>query len=176
MTEVLKLNVTYGARYGSDVDETLILPAEVNGVLFEKLNPGETLNSAVWLGELEGKHSECYGDLEVDIVDLDELNPMEVTNLIRISSYNRFESFFEELEIDFAESEDKDEDAANELMRKYGFGEEHYGLDTSGVHDKFIEQMKIKYSDSFKAINIREEDYQRALDLLSEYGIKVFNK
>lgn len=64
MTKALQLTVTYYSRYASDVEEVLLLPLEANGLIIKNLEVG-VMENEVYLGEIEGKHSVCYGDLHV---------------------------------------------------------------------------------------------------------------
>lgn len=183
--EVLRLDVNYSGRYGGQIDEILLLPLDVNGVLFYTLKEGVT-EEEVSLGEIEGKHSSCYGDLTVEVIDLNELNVKQVLNLVQSSNFGQFESFFESLEIGFHEDlenlEDEDEDEykndckekINSLLIKYGINKDAYGIKTEKIHDKFIEDLKNNYVIKLKDISISADDYERALNLLKSEGIEVF--
>lgn len=172
--QVMRLNVTYNGWYGGDVDETILLPLEVNGVLFEKLEK-KTYDSVVWLGEIEGKHSECYGDLHVDFVDLSKLTTKAVSTLINKSDFSEFEVFFEEIEARFEEDEDEyDLDKVKEILGQYGVEYEEYMIKTSFVYHEFIEQLKEKYVEEFKTITVLEKDYETAVDLLKRHEIEMF--
>lgn len=181
MTKALVLNVTYSARYGQDVDETMLLPLDVNGVLFNKLDTDVTLYDVVSLGEIEGKHSECFGDLTVNVVDLDKLNSKESADLINISYFGEFESFFEEIESEFIMELDEEseegknaKDAINQLLDKYEIDKNSYGITTSKIHDKFIEILKEKYTTKFQRITVSENDYKKAIELLKSNGVDIF--
>lgn len=175
MTKVLSLNVTYSARYGSDVDEILLLPLDINGVLFSKLESGVTLDSVVSLGEIEGKHSECYGDLTIDVVNLDELNAKEASQLIKDSYFGEFESYFEEMQMNRREDlDDEEKEAIEKILDKYEIDRNSYGILTSKVHDKFIDELKEKYVVKLKEVIVSEDNYERAVELLKSNGIEVF--
>ena len=118
MTKVLKLNVTYWGNYGGDIDETMILPLDINGLVFCELEQG-THRDAIVLGEIEGKHSDVDGDLSVSIVDLDELTLKDVSDLIESSGFDTFEGFFYEQEECLEEDEDEyDAEAANKVYEE----------------------------------------------------------
>lgn len=172
--KVMRLNVTYNGWYGGNVDKTILLPLDINGVLFEELEEN-TYDCVVWLGEIEGEHSECYGDLHVDFVDLDKLTPKAVSALINKSDFSEFEAFFEEMEIRFEKDEDEyDFDKVKEVLGQYGIEHEEYMIKTSFVHAEFIEQLKEQYVENFKTITVLEKDYEAAVDLLEQYEIEVF--
>lgn len=174
MTKVLKLNVSYSGYYGGDVDETMILPLDINGVFFEELEVGE-YEDAIYLGEIEGKHSEVHGDLSVDIIDLDNLSLKEVSNLIEQSDSSQFDSYFEGAWDDIDEDEDEyDEQKVNAIREKYGVDTNSYETDAVQIHDIFIEQLKNKYVKSFRDVTVLEEDYDRVIEMLAAYNIKVF--
>jgi hypothetical protein len=174
MTKAMKLNVTYNGYYGGNVDGVLLLPLEINGVLFEELIE-KTYARKVYLGEIEGKHSECYGDLEVDFVDLDSLSVKEVTDLINESGIGDFEVFFEEVEGDFEEDEEEyNEEKVNKLLKSYSIEPTKYMIKTVRVHEKFLEALEAKYIQKYKSINVFEEDYSAAIQVLKENSIKHF--
>lgn len=169
MTKVLKLNVVYEGRYGGDVDETMLLPVDVNGVIFKELKDGEVLEDEISLGEIEGKHSECFGDLYVDIVDLDNLNIEEVSRLVSSSNYDELEGFFEEAE---ANTNPHDEEVVS-LLDKYEVDNNAYIL-TREIHDNFIESLKENYVTNFNSIKVKEKDYEKVVELLKSNGIEFF--
>lgn len=175
MSKVLKLNVSYLGRHGGDVDETLILPLEVNGVLFKEIPTDTTLEEEVSLGEIEGKHSDCYGDLRVDVVNIDELSEKEISDLIKESNFGSFEVFFEGMEIehyDYTEGESNVD--ARELLNKYGVDKDSYGVQTGNLYNNFIDDLKKEHVKTFKTIVVNEADYKKALNLMNVSEIKVF--
>lgn len=175
MTKVLRLNVVYYGNYGGDVDETLLLPLDVNGVLFSNLETGVTLDKRVSLGEIEGKHSECYGDLTIDVVNLDELDSKKASQLVKYSNFEKFENFFEDMEIDYHEHlENEEKDLINKLLDKYEVDRNSYGILTNKVYNKFIEELESKYVIRFKEVSVNEADYEKVIKILKSKGIQTF--
>jgi len=177
MTKVMKLNVSYDGYYGGSVDETVILPMDINGVLFEELEE-KTYSEAISLGEIAGKHSDEYGDLTVDFIDLDELSIKQVTDLINESYYGEFEVYFEGAEESLFEDSDEEddktiEDKIDEIFKKYNVVRPRWGT-TNTIYGKFIEQLKDKYVKSFSDITVLEEDYDKASKLLKDNNIKTY--
>lgn len=172
--QLLKLNTSYYGRYGGDVDEFVLLPLDANGVLFEKLEPGTILEDEVYLGEIEGKHSECFGDLQVTIVNLDELNLKQIIELIKTSDFSYFENYFEEKEYDWISEDENNEKqkAIDELLKRYDSKDSY--IKTRSIHNKLIEQLKNEYVESFEDISIKKSDYKKAVEILKANGIEVF--
>jgi|SRR5699024_7811380 len=176
MNKVLKLNVQFWGNYGGDVDETVLLPLDINGVLFETLKEEVNLPNAVYLGEIEGKHSECYGDLSIEVINLDELNIKDVAELINKSDFNEFEGFFEMAEYDFEEeNEEFDQEKVNKLLDSYGIDRDTWGVKTGEVYIRFVEELKKKYVENFKSITVLEKDYEAAIILLKNNSVELFN-
>ncbi|QJI52398.1 hypothetical protein [Psychrobacillus phage Perkons] len=174
MNNVMRLHVIYDGYYGGDVNEILLLPMDINGVLFEKLEE-KTYDQAVNLGEIAGKHSQCYGDLRVDFIDLDILSIKQVTDLINESSFGEFESFFEGAEEDFSDNEDEyNEEKVKDVLHSYGVKTANWMIKTSAIESKFIEMLKEKYVQKFKAITVLENNYDKAIELLNENNIQSF--
>jgi len=175
--KVMKLNVMYKGYYGGDVDEYVLLPVDINGVLFEKLEEGH-YEEAVYLGEIEGKHSEVYGDLIVEIIDMDKYDIKTATGLIEGSYVGEFECYFEGSEERYREYlEDEDEsynDKIKSVVDKYNLELSSYSIVTVLVYDKFIEELKNKYVESFKTITVLEKDYDDALSMLHNFGIETY--
>lgn len=173
--KVMKFHVTFDGYYGGTIDEYVLLPTDINGVLFEEYKSGE-YDEAVYLGEIEGKHSECYGDLEVSLIDLDQMTLKDVTDLINNSDFDTLEMFFEGEETDYRdEYEGVYSENTKSIMQKYGIGEDDYIYSiTQGVHYKFIVELKKKYIKKFKSITVLEEDYEKASRVLQSEGIKTF--
>ena len=99
--EVIKYSVDYDRYYGGSIHEYCLLPIESAGVYIDYEEGVH--KRAVYLGEIEGKHSEVYGDLVVEIIDLSALNQLEINTLIKGSDISNFESFFEGAEESFFE-------------------------------------------------------------------------
>lgn len=175
MMQVLKLNVNYSGYYGGDVDETMLLPIDVNGVFFEELESGE-YEDAVYLGEIEGKHSEVHGDLVVDIVDLDELTLKEVSDLIEESSFGQFDGYFDVAWDEIDEEDDEyDKEKAESIRKKYSVDADSWKSDIEQIHSIFIDELKSKYVKSFKIFNVLDSDYENVVKILSDNGIKTYN-
>lgn len=173
--KVMKFHVAFDGYYGGNVDEYVLLPFDINGVLFEELSVGE-YDDAIYLGEIAGKHSECYGDLEISVLDLEKLSLKEISDILNSSSFGEFEVFFEGVETDYREEyeEEYDKNVKN-IMKKYDVSESDYIYSvTEGVYCKFIEELKNKYVKSFKNIIVLEEDYEKVMDILKNKGIKTF--
>ena len=171
MNKVMKLNVEYYGNYGGDINEIVLLPTEINGVLFEKLEEG-LHKDAICLGEIEGKHSDVDGDLDVEIVDLDILSIKEVTRLINNSYFGEFESFFEGLEDD---KEEYNEQKVKEILHSYNVEERSCMIKTWEIYTRFIEQLKGKYVHNFKNVIVLKDDYDKVVKLLEENNIKSFD-
>jgi len=175
MTKAMELSVDYDGYYGGSVNEILLLPLDINGVLFEELEE-KTYDRAVYLGEIEGKHSEVYGDLTVRFVDLDTLPVREVSELIKASDFGEFEGFFERIEGDFQDDEDEyNIEKVKELLNSYNVKLEKYMIKTSFVNYEFIEQLKEKYVQKFKNVTVLDDDYDLVVKLLNENNIKYFD-
>lgn len=177
MTKALQLTVTYYSRYGSDVEEVLLLPLEANGLIIKNLEVG-VMEDEVYLGEIEGKHSECYGDLHVEIVDLDELNVKDAAELLKASDVSSFEMYLEGEEMSFKEYLDnlEDEDERNELNKKRQALLDKYEITdtymlTSNISSKFVRNLSENYV--VKEINVSGDDYDAAVKLLQENGIEI---
>lgn len=172
--KVMKLRVYFEGYYGGYVNEFVLLPPDINGVFFEELKE-KTYSDTVYLGEIAGKYSECYGDLDVSIIDLDELGIKEASDLVKKSDFGEFESYFEMIETDFEDDEDEyDLEKVKKSLKQYGVEHDGYMIKTSFVHDKFINQLKEKYAKKFKTITVLEEDYKKAINLLSGNNINHF--
>lgn len=168
----MKLNVTFDNYYGGSVDEDLLLPLDINGVLFERIEEGVD-RDAVYLGEIAGKHSECYGDLEVEIIDLNKLTLKEVTNLINRSDLGEFETFLEELENSIREKDKYDEDEVKSIFKSYGVEYRLY-MQTFAIYDKFIDSLKDEWVQNFRNITILEKEYDKVIELLKDNGVEYF--
>lgn len=175
--KVLKLHVGYDGYYGGSVDEYVLLPLEVNGELFEELSVGHH-ERVVYLGEIEGKHSEVYGDLEVESIDLDDLDIKTVTGLINNSNDGEFECYFKGIENDYREyleCEEIDyEDKIKSIVDKYNLELSSWSIVSIKVHEKFIEELKQKYVAKFKTITVLEKDYDESLSILHNSNIETY--
>lgn len=179
MTEVLKLRVAFDGYYGAHVDDHILLPTEVIGVFFEELPMGSAVDE-IFLGEIEGKHSEVYGDLDVELVDLDSLSPTDVAELIKTQDFNHFEGFFDILEESFEEELELDENLeahikkkAKDILDKYDVTDvPEWGTYTAEIHEKFEVHLIEQYVKNFKSITVLEEDYDAAIEQLSNGGIR----
>ena len=174
MTKVLVLEVDYYGYYGGNLEEITLYPIEANGILFEKLKDG-LYDSAVSLGEFEGKHSECYADLTVTTVDLEECKKEKgiktLSDLINKSKFGYIERFFEG---SLEEMEEHDVDKSIELQKTFGIKAGSYP-EFYGIYKKFIADLKKKYTESFKNITVTNDDYQSAVKLLEDNNIELFN-
>lgn len=171
----MELRIDYDGNYGGSVNEVLLLPLDINGVLFGELKE-KKYDRAVYLGEIEGKHSEVYGDLTVRFVDLDTISLVQVTELIKASDFGEFEGFFERIEGDFQHDEDEyNIEKVKELLNSYNVKLEKYMIKTSFVNYEFIEQLKEKYVQKFKTVTVLDADYNSVVKLLNENNIKHFD-
>jgi len=175
--KVLKLHVDYDGYYGGSVHEYVLLPQEVNGVLFEELSVGNH-DREVYLGEIEGKHSEVYGDLEVEIIDLNNLDIKSVNNLINNSSIGEFECYFEGIEGDYRDELECEEisydNKIKPIVDKYNLELSAWSIVSVKVHEKFIEELKRDYVTKFKTITVLEKDYTEAISILHNSGIESY--
>lgn len=177
MTKALQLTVTYYSRYASDVEAVLLLPLEANGLIIKNLEVG-VMENEVYLGEIEGKHSVCYGDLHVEIIDLDELNAKAAAELLTASDVSSFEMYLEGEEMSFQEYLDnlEDEDERNELNKKRQALLDKYEVTdtymlTGNISSKFVKSLSEIYA--VKEINVNGDDYDVAVKLLQENGIEI---
>lgn len=169
--EVLKLRVQFDGYYGGNVDETMLLPLDVNGVLFEELEDGE-YDKAVYLGEIAGKHSECYGDLSVETIDLDTLSVKDVVELIEKADMSEFEMCFESMVSDFAEDEDSyDEEKVEELFKKYDVEDDWVALEN--IYHIFIGELRNKYDKELVTVTILKSDLERVEQLMKDGGVEI---
>ena len=175
--EVLKLHAKYDGWYGGSVDEYILLPIDINGILFEELEVGN-YNREVYLGEIEGKHSEVHGDLEVEILNLDDCDILYVSELIKGSNFNDFQCYFEGKEEDWREQLDCDEvdyeESITLILNKYKVEYKEYCNFTDFVHSNFIEELKSKYVANFKTITVHADDYDNAMSILHNSGMETY--
>lgn len=180
MTKVFKLHVQYDGYYGGSVDEYCLLPIEIEG-LYAELELGE-YEREVYLGEIEGKHSEVYGDLTISVVDLSTMSIKEINYLVNDANTSEFECYFESVCESFNDqlSEEGDEEYLLKHHEKLAAFERYYDLKFKDwtphlmtVADTFIEKLKEKYITEFFEVTIKLEDKERALKLLNENEIEV---
>lgn len=173
--EVLKLSVDYDGYYGGSIHEYCLLPIEWNGLYTHELSCG-TEGDAIYLGEIEGKHSEVYGDLTVEIVDLSKLNKHQLSELIKGSDTGNFEGTFEGWEEDF---DYEDEEEALKLKRaefkkinniKFESG---WSIKSVAVSENLIAKLSNQLEE-FVEITIKASDMDKAVQLLQNNGIEVF--
>lgn len=166
---------TYNGYY-ADAEESIALPAEANeNIIFGKFEEGTIYENVVDFGELEGKHSECYGDLSVEYVDTDEMSDGELIELVdKLSPLDRLEVFLEhnsinwwEENVEGAENEEEITNKEKELLDDWD------AYQIYNVPDKVLELLKEKYMVQTQTLKIKESDYEKALSLLKENEIEV---
>ncbi len=176
MTKVLVLEIDYWGYYGGNLEELTLYPIEASGIIFEKLKDG-FYDSAVSLGEFEGKHSECYADLTVTTIDLEECKKEKgiktLSDLINKSEFGYIEGFFENRLEDL---KDYSVDKSIELQKMFDIETNEYGdPNFYGIYKKFITDLKKKYTENFKNITVTNNDYESAVKLLEDNNIELFN-
>lgn len=116
--ELLKFNITYNLGGKNELDISVVLPKEVNGVFFKEIKINHEYPQMVYLGK--DKHGkEMYADLIIEEVNASH---EEKVNLIKDSTmlYNIVDVFFSEQE------EERDPDPTDEnglkaqLLAKFG--------------------------------------------------------
>lgn len=189
--KVLKLTTDYSGNY-AEVHEHVLMPIQANGVIFSFVPLNEKLEEVVGLGELEGKHSYCHGDLTAEVIDIAEMNPVHLHYLIKDSDYGTFEGFFENTEhelkeyltqLDMEDEDDqeefnkikKEEQILYEILGMTPLSEETYSK-SSKVYDQFIKQLK-EYSEPRKVteINILESEAEQIKVLLLQNGFEFWD-
>lgn len=175
--KVLKLSVDYDGYYGGDVHEYCLLPVEWNGLYADELDKG-IYSRAVYLGEIEGKHSEVYGDLTVEVIDLSTLNTKELSALVKGSFTGEFECTFESWESDF---NDENEEELDEISLKRTEFESANGISYSSewaiksvaISENLISKLEISL-EPFEDITIKASDKEKVLQLLKDNGVQTF--
>lgn len=167
--KVLKLEVKYDGNYAQE-EGYMILPTEINGTLFEKQPLNETLVEVVDLGELEGKHSECFGDLEIVVIETDELNTIELQDLVENSNTSLFGPYLEVLEDNFVIDEENKVET-EQILEKYGLECDSF-LKSVTIHHYLIQELS-KELKRTSLLGILEDDLEKAVKLLKENGIEV---
>lgn len=185
--KALKLRTTYYGRY-NDLEATVLMPIEANGSVFGFIPLDETQERVVSLGELEGKHSQCYGDLTAEIIDISTMNPVHLKNLYQESDFSSFESYFEQMEGQIEEyleeikdSED-DQEEYNQIKQEQkavyemlGIDEEKAYFKSREVFDAFDEKIK-EYVEKVKTVtvDVMASDYEAIKELLEKNGFKIY--
>ena len=185
--KILKFHQIYEGRY-AESESYKIYPKEAEGSIFKDIKGGEEL---VFLGELEGKHSECYGDLTISEIDTEDLSIEELEDLVENSDLDDFEGLFEESNYDFTEwvktLEGTDELSEIILKRKEMRDFLEIDLDPEkfdwrevrDVNKAFIVKLKEKIATEKSklpqviSIKLNEKDKEKALKVLKENGIEV---
>lgn len=177
--EVLKLSVDYDGYYGGSIHEYCLLPIDWNGLYTHELSCG-TEGDAIYLGEIEGKHSEVYGDLTVEVVDLSKLNKRQLSELIKGSSVGEFEGTFEGWEEDFDyEIEEEEEEARklkqSEFEKLNGIKfKSKYEIKSVTISENLISKLSGQLEE-FAEITIKASDLHKATIILQDYEIETFN-
>lgn len=180
MNKAIKLHVGYNGYYGGNVDEYCILPIEWNGLYMESLEEG-FYESEISLGEIEGKHSECYGDLTISVINLDELSYIQRTNLIEGSDTSQLIGYFEGKEesyigdVEYMEEEDI-EDIKNKqsaLEKKLDVKPNEYSVLSELVSENFVYELK-KNMLKIVPIYVLDNDHEKSLQILKNNEIKTF--
>lgn len=177
--EVLKLKVDYEGYYGGSVHDYIILPKEWNGLFVEEITKDS--NKEVYLGEIEGKHSEVYGDITIELIDLEKLSFMEKSNLINGSDFSNFESFIENEEGNFEETISqnilKKRKEIYSLLSKYDYDKYDWS-DTGKINTQFkkylINIFDLNNEKEIKNINVAAEDLQKAIEVLKNNNIEMY--
>lgn len=172
MTKVLKLEAIYNGAY-AQLHEYMIVPAEASGILFEKLPIDEIVEDAIDLDELEGKHSQCYGDLLVTEIETDELDPIELKEFIENQNVGYFEIFSETIESKFADKEDFDKEKVENLLKEYDIDKSY--IHTISISKNLCKMLKEKQP-KLTALNIETAELEKAMKVLEEAGVKVYSK
>lgn len=178
--KTLKIEVNYDGRYAS-ANSHCLFPLEANGVIFPFIKEFES--GVVSLGELEGKHSDCYGDISTTIIDLSLLSSEELQELIENSDLKDFISYFEIASDDWYEYLDelkiKDPEKLKEIQKKkkelsgklYIPVEE---LEFSNVFYSYREVLDdYLKSNGFSVLKLSNKDIERAKKLLLENGFNL---
>ena len=176
--QYLKLHVGYSGYYSdTEIDDTIILPKEFCDMLeFDFLRDGKEYvihSDVVSLGEIEGKHSDVYGDLHVELIDesyLERMNQVDINEFIEKmkDGYNYFERFFE-IAID-------DSDNADKIIEQLKLNTERSWEVFSEIFDRQLKELKEKYYKKFKVIQVEEKDFEDAIEALEEIYIKTWSE
>jgi hypothetical protein len=176
--QYLKLHVGYSGYYSNtEIDATIILPKEFCDMLeFDFLRDGKehvVYSDTVYLGEIEGKYSEVYGDLDVELINdsyLEKMNQVKINELIEEmeESYGYFENFFE-IAIDDSDNED-------EIIEQLNLNAKKNWYIFSEVFGRQLEELKEKYYKKLKVIKVEEKDFEDAIEALEEIYIKTWSE
>ena len=186
MKEIMKLRVVYDSRYGNDVDEHTFVAEEYLWAFWRDYVGSGHYERIISLGEIEGKHSDVWGDLIITRVDLESLSPMEIQRLVDTIDDSYLIDFFNEIEDEAIQATDEtkfecidEEDLERKAWREEFF--EEYPEIKMGKYDPIGEQLHPyivefmeKSSVKTKILNVNEEQYERAIDVLKQHGIELF--
>lgn len=180
--KALKIEVNYDGRYAS-TNSHCLFPLEANGIIFPFIQEFES--GVVSLGELEGKHSDCYGDIKTTIIDLSLLSSEELQELIKNSDLKDFISYFEiasddwyeyldELKTENPKKLEEIKEKQEELSEKLYIPVEE--LEFSNVFYSYREILDdyLKLN-GFSVLKLQNKDIERAKKLLLENGFNLEN-
>lgn len=179
--EVIKYSVDYYGYYGGSIHEYCLLPIESAGVYID-YEEG-THEGVVYLGEIEGKHSEVYGDLTVEVIDLSTLNQLEINTLIKGSDISNFESFFESAEESFSEfvEEIECEGLKEEIGIRQRALELAYELEFSSwsikmglLSESFVVELLKARASQLVNFSIKKEDEEKFIQVMNDYELEFF--
>ena len=178
--KVHKIEVNYDGRYAS-ANSHCLFPLEANGVIFPFIKEFES--GVVSLGELEGKHSDCYGDISTTIVDLSLLSLEELQELIENSCLEYFISYFEIESDDWYEYLDglkiEDPEKLKEIQKKKKelSGKLYIPIEELEFSNVFYSYRVILDDylklNGFSVLKLPNKDIERAKKLLLENGFKL---
>ena len=154
MKEIMKLRVVYDSRYGNDVDEHTFVAEEYLWAFWRDYVGSGHYERIISLGEIEGKHSDVWGDLIITRVDLESLSPMEIQRLVDTIDDSYLIDFFNEIEDEAIQATDETKFEC---------------IDEEDLVE-FMEKSSVKT----KILNVNEEQYERAIDVLKQHGIELF--
>lgn len=182
--KLLKYRVDFENWYGADVHDYCLMPVEFMGSYSPKEELGVTIEEVIDLGEIAGKHSECYGDLTITVIDLDELNQKAINELIEGSNKCNFDCYFDTITDRLEEILDEGEDNEltvesvelnrKKLIDKYNVTDKGWGINGDIVCEAFIKYLKQKYVTELSVITIKQEDRSKAVELLQQNGIEYY--
>lgn len=186
--KILKFHQNYEGYYAKGFESYTIYPKEADGLIFKDIEEGEEV---VPLGEVEGKHSDCYGDLTISEIDTEDLSVEELEDLVENSDLSDFESLFESNTYDFTEWMESLEGTAelSEIIQKRKEMYDYLGIDLDPkkldwreiwkVNEAFIVKLKEKIAAEKSklpqviSINVNAQDKEEAIKILKENGIEV---
>lgn len=168
--KLLKLEVNYNNC--SALREYMIIPSELNGVLFETLPIEKVMKEAVYLHNINLMFNQFYGDLLITEIDSTDLNKRELENLIYNSCSDSFRFFFLKVENDFLKSNLVDKEERENCLNKYGLLNQDLNYYSIKIHDSLVDNFKLKNKKRAN-ISIYEDDLDKVLKLLKEHSIKI---